>query len=394
MKRKIASILIIIIVIMFFSNSILVSASSNIFSQDESLTEIMNGVELDNFNKIQEEGTTSTNGDTRQENVSIDMQNQQASMPFLLKLLCRLLLAIPQILNATMSQITSDGKEIFTIESLLTNEYDLFNIKYLIDSSGMSGDVEGVLGPIGNNTAGWFVGVRNIAMVGSVITLIYVAIRLAIATVAKDKSELKRMLLSWVEALVILLTLQFFIVFIIYASDFVVETFKNTIEKTTGSTKTVEEQIMTNINKNLDKAYQSRTTIFYSVLYIMFTYYEVKFFAIYLIRVLRIAFYIVIAPLVCVTYPIDKIGDGRAQGFNNWLIEFSITSFMQPVHLLIYLVMVYSMGEIFTRNPILGVIFLASLSHAEKTFKGVLHVKPKLQSGVSDINLNDFVKLR
>lgn len=392
MKRKIASILIIITVVMILNNSLLVNASSNIFSKDESLTEIMNGVEIENFNKIQEEGTTSTNGDTRQENVSIDMQNQQASMPFLLKLLCRLLLAIPQVLNATLSQITSDGKEVFTIESLLTNEYDLFNIKYLIEMDGMDKNAKSLLGAIGENTAGWFAGVRNIALVGSIVTLIYIGIRLSIATISKDKSELKKMLFSWLEALAILLTIQILIVFVIYFSDFIVEKLKGTIEKTTGNTKTIEEQIMTNINGNLDRAYQTRTTIFYTVLYIMFSYYEAKFFALYLGRILRIAFYIVIAPLVCLTYPIDKVGDGRAQGFNNWTTEFLITALMQPVQLLIYLVMVYSMGEIFIRNPIIGVVFLGSLSHAEKTFKSVLKIKPQLQRGLSDIKLQDYVK--
>ena len=38
----------------------------------------MNGVELENFNKIQEEGTTSTNGDTRQDSVSIDILRRRA----------------------------------------------------------------------------------------------------------------------------------------------------------------------------------------------------------------------------------------------------------------------------------------------------------------------------
>jgi hypothetical protein len=39
-------------------------ASSNIFGTDESLADIMNGVEPENYNKILEHGTTSTNGET------------------------------------------------------------------------------------------------------------------------------------------------------------------------------------------------------------------------------------------------------------------------------------------------------------------------------------------
>ena len=390
MRKKIGKALIVITLFLFLNNYMLVNASENIFSKDENLAEIMNGVELENFNKIQEEGTTSTNGDTRQENASIDMQNQSGSMPFLLKLLCRLLLAIPQVLNATISQIAGDGKEMFTIEGLLTNEYDLLNIKYIIQPDKNNSNSKSILGAIGENTAGWFVGIRNIAMVGSVISLIYVGIRLAIASVARDKSELKRMLLSWFEAVIILLLIQVFIVFMINLSDFAVETLKKTIEKNTGVTETLEKRIMNNINDNLDRAYQTRTTIFYSVLYIMFAYYQIKFFFLYLVRLLKVSFFIIISPLVCLTYPIDKVGDGTAQGFKNWTSEFMFATLMQPIHLLIYLIMIYSMGEIYVRNPILGIAFLGLLSHAEKTFKNVLNhhsMLPHGHGGLGEVSL-------
>ena len=386
MRRKITSVLIIITLTLFLSNSLLVNASSNIFGKDESLTEIQNGVELENFNQLFEEGTTSTNGETRQDSASVDLQTQAASMPFLEKLLCRLLLALPQVINYTLSTIVGDGKKAFTIENLLTGEYDLFDIKYLIDSNGMDKYSKSLLEKIGTNTAGWFVGVRNLALAGSVITLIYIAIRLALATVSKDKSEYKKILLSWLEAVIILLVIQFLIVFLISASDFMVDKLKDTMEKT-GAAETLEEQIMNNIDKNLDRAHQTSTTIFYTALYIMFSYYQVKFFVIYIGRLLRTAFYIIISPLVCLTYPIDKVGDGRAQGFNNWLQEFIITVFLQPIHLLIYLVMIYSMGEILIRNPILGLVFLATLSNGEKIFKSVMKIKPRMQRGLSDIKL-------
>ena len=43
-----------------------------------------------------------------------------------------------------------------------------------------------------------------------------------------------------------------------------------------------------------------------------------------------IGFLIVIAPLVTITYSIDKISDGKAQGMNTWFREFAYNVLIQP----------------------------------------------------------------
>ena len=103
---------------------------------------------------------------------------------------------------------------------------------------------------------------------------------------------------------------------------------------------------------------------------------------------MKIAFFIIISPLVCLTYPIDKIGDGKPQAFQNWILEITVATFIQPMHLLIYIIMINSMGEIIVRNPVLGIIFLALLSHAERIVKSVLKIKPKLGRGLKDIKIS------
>ena len=144
---------------------------------------------------------------------------------------------------------------------------------------------------------------------------------------------------------------------------------------------------MKNVDENLDSINQIHTLFFYIVLFTMFSYYELKFFALYIGRLIRVAFYIIISPLVCLTYPVDKVGDGRPQAFNNWALEITITVFIQPMHLLIYMIMISSMGEIIVRNPVLGIIFLALLSHVERIVKHVLKLRPRLGPGLKDIKL-------
>ena len=42
----------------------------------------------------------------------------------------------------------------------------------------------------------------------------------------------------------------------------------------------------------------------------------------YLKRVIFMAFYTLIAPLITLTYPLDKIKDGQAQAFSMWIKEY------------------------------------------------------------------------
>ena len=390
-KIKILIVLLISTTLILYNTNSVYATNNNGFNfgQQESIEEISNGIEQENFNSLQESGTVSTNGQDRQENVPINITSNNINI--ITRLIGNILLAIPMFINGTMSEITSNVGDTFTIEKTITNHYDLFNLEYLINpiSSGTQGTNK-ILSAMGENAATWFIGVRNIALVASIISLMYVAIRLATATIGTQKAKFKRMVTSWVESIVILLTLQIFIVVIILSSNWMVSTL-NDIIKNNQEITTVEEKIMKNVNQNLDSVTQVQTLFFYILLYIMFTYYEFKFFVLYIGRLIRVAFYIIIAPLVCVTYPIDKIGDGRAQAFNHWILDISVLTFIQPIHLLIYIIMISSMGEIMIRNPLIGILFLAGLSHAEKTFKSILRFTSE-ELKLEKIKLSTIVK--
>ena len=67
---------------------------------------------------------------------------------------------------------------------------------------------------------------------------------------------------------------------------------------------------------------------------------EFLFFIVYVKRFITLAFLMVIAPLITVTYSIDKLGDGKSQALNTWLKEFIFTVIIQPVHCILYLILV------------------------------------------------------
>lgn len=81
------------------------------------------------------------------------------------------------------------------------------------------------------------------------------------------------------------------------------------------------------------------------------------------------AFLTLIAPLVALTYPIDKLKDGKAQAFDMWIKEYIFNALLQPFHLIIYTIFVSSAVELAAKNPIFAIIALAFITPAEKLLR-------------------------
>lgn len=108
----------------------------------------------------------------------------------------------------------------------------------------------------------------------------------------------------------------------------------------------------------------------------------------YLKRTLMVGFLIVIAPLITITYPMDKMGDNKAQAFSAWLNELLINVFIQPIHAIIYLVFSFTAGEIASFAPLLALIFLMSITSAEKMVRNIFN----MQNSKSLDNLKDLAR--
>ena len=81
------------------------------------------------------------------------------------------------------------------------------------------------------------------------------------------------------------------------------------------------------------------------------------------------AFFTMIAPLVALTYPLDKLSDGKAQAFNLWLREYIFNALIQPMHLALYTMLMTSAMHLATSNPIYALVAVGFLFPAEKFLK-------------------------
>lgn len=291
---------------------------------------------------------------------------------------------IPKTLQAIMSQCvgTNSGtEELFTIENLLMDRYDLFDINIFNTSSDMNfkGQEESVFNKvIKESVALWYSSIRNFAIVLSLIALLYIAIRMAISTTVTDRVKYKKMLASWFIGFALIFILHYIAIIMITVSEQLVRLLSS-IAPT--DQQPFEYAVMYRMTYAEAKGWNS---LIQAILYFMLVWYEAKFFFMYLKRVISNAFLILIAPLVTVTYAIDKASDHKAQAFNSWLNEMITNVFIQPLHLLLFLILLYSAGTIAELYPIVAILFLFGLDKAEKLLRGLLKLRGGTIEGIEE----------
>ena len=228
--------------------------------------------------------------------------------------------------------------------------------------------------------ATWYVSLRNLSVVGLMLVLVYVGIRMVISSTASEKSKYKQMLMDWVIALCLLFCLHYIMTFTTTIVNEISKAVNGAVDGNTNniavtiqdSSGNAKYQFNTDLMGLIRLKMQS-PTLWYKVLYLIFyiamVIYTCLFTFTYLKRVLIMAFLTLIAPLVALTYPIDKMRDGKAQAFDMWLKEYTFNALLQPFHLVIYTIFVGSAIELSTKNPIFAIVALAFLTPAEKILR-------------------------
>lgn len=227
--------------------------------------------------------------------------------------------------------------------------------------------------------ASWYVSLRNLAVVALMLVLVYVGIRIVISSTASDKAKYKQMLIDWLVALCILFCLHYIMTF----TTTIVNEITGAI---TGAQDTNGNNVAVKVEGDSDSTVEFNTDlmglirfkmqapnvsgkILYLILYLAMVIYTFMFTFYYLKRVLTIAFLTLISPLVAMTYPIDKIRDGKAQAFDMWLKEYVFNALLQPFHLIIYSIFVGSAIDLAAKNPLFAIVALAFITPAEKILR-------------------------
>lgn len=292
------------------------------------------------------------------------------------------------------------------------------NTKY-VDNNG--NEIESTPAQVLQETiASWYVALRNLAIVGLLSVLVYVGIRIIMSSTASDKAKYKQMFTDWLVAICLLFFMHYIMSFSITMVESITDAIKQTNERLAipftpedlADKYNVSPEQLTLLeglvlsggevsegdengaagNIGLDLmglarfkaqlklkaegengeqlvAEGGRQQMAYTIIYLVLVIYTIMFLFVYIKRLIYIIFLTMIAPLVALTYPIDKITDGQAQAFNMWLKEYVYNLLIQPFHLLIYNVLLGSAMSLASQYLIYPLVVLGFMLQAEKILR-------------------------
>ena len=209
--------------------------------------------------------------------------------------------------------------------------------------------------------AKWYKTTRLISIVGLLSILVYVGIRIILSSTGQDKSKYKKMFMDWLTALCLLFILHYIMAFILEISSMLTKIFINNVMDNQN-----KDILMSSLRSSIELDQTFRGSASLTIMYVALVVLTVIFTFQYLKRVIYMAFLTMIAPLIALTYPLDKIKDGQAQAFGMWLREYIFNSLLQVVHLFIYCLLVGSSMDFILVNPIYGIVAITFIVPAEK----------------------------
>lgn len=207
--------------------------------------------------------------------------------------------------------------------------------------------------------ATWYNALRKIALVGLLSVLVYVGIRMVLSSSAGDKAKYKAMIKDWVVAICILFTLHYIMSITITVTN-----------EISGIFNPGESDVLLNTLRNeIFSESDTTVTLAKTLMYTMLVWLTISFTVQYIKRVVYMAFYTLIAPLITLTYPLDKIKDGQAQAFTMWIREYVYTALTQVIHLVIYTVLVGSALELVSKYPLYAIVVMFCIKKADGVIK-------------------------
>ena len=207
-------------------------------------------------------------------------------------------------------------------------DIDFFNFK---KAGGKIIDSSSIIYKLRKTISQWYYALFIVCAIGLLLTLIYIGIRMAISTIAERKAKYKSMLQNWILSVVILFTLHFFMVAVIYINQSILDI----MAMASGDLANLDTELFGMIMQ-----LKASASIPGTIVFVALVIYSVKFLLIYFKRLLNLAILTLIAPVIAIAYSIDKIKDGKSQSLGAWMKEYVYNVFLQMIHAIVYAIFI------------------------------------------------------
>lgn len=271
--------------------------------------------------------------------------------------------------EAPEKEETEEEKKIYTIEDLVFNHIAALDPNVFSQTAGGQPVIQGsAIDKIREAIATWYVSLRNVAFIALFIIIVYIGIRMAIATSASAKADYKGMMMNWLTALLIICVIHFIMIIVLNIND----SFVTLLSQGATSEEPIYETIRT-------RTWDLRVSVGFpaAVIYIVLFIFYIKFMWVYIKRLFTLLILIAIAPLIGVKYAIDSAKTGKkAKAFSDWLYDFTMNVLLQSMHALIYAAIMPIAIELSTKSVIgyiIGLVFINFILKADKIFMNIFN---------------------
>ncbi len=292
------------------------------------------------------------------------------------------MLAIGLIGQGIMTSLTDDAsktggsvlRNIFFNHSSLTTASFFNGIGMKDGNVWKSGDV---MFNISQKVSQYYYVLRNLAIAILLFVLLYIAIRMATSTLSEREARYKKMLTNWAVSLALVFVLHYIMVVTFYVNN----TLVSILEDTMG------DDVVLNTASLVKQGLVPIAGFGESLIFMILIGMEITFLFMYIKRILVLSFLMLIAPLITITYSIDKIADGKHQALNTWLKEFIYNVIIQPFHCILYITLIQTAVDSMTDREGIGgfiiyIIVLQFVKEAENIIKKIFSIQADSMPGM------------
>ena len=273
--------------------------------------------------------------------------------------------------DPSVEEVDGGTMKIYTIEDLFFNRIPMLDANFFTETAGGKEIKKGsAIEIIRNVVKIWYISFRNVAIVVIAIVIIFAGLRMAIATVAEDKANYKKMLVNWTKALVIVLMIHIIMFAVQYFNsrmleilqDSLTKKYSSQIDPDTGQPMSNTGQVYNTIVK---RAFDVRYKIGIpgAIMYLVLTIFFIRFCFIYVRRYAGIIILTILAPLVAIKQAILSLNGKNSNEFGRWLGDYITTTFLQSIHALVFLTLITSAIDLALTN-IAGFVVALLMLHA------------------------------
>ena len=296
---------------------------------------------------------------------------------------------IRNCINAAVGSDVTIGKIVYGTTQKFTIDY--WHIPVETPANEDDEIFHSVTATMKNVVSYWYNSFRSIAVACYLILLIYVGLRMILATNANRLEDIKERLNVWLSGIVILFFFPYVMRYMVEINQAVVKQIHNkSSEIRQGVTGAVqmeaeENDMMEKIRQACIGDNAEVKSIPLTLIYIIMLGELILLIIAYYKRAFMIGFLITFFPIVCIKHLFDGIhSQGKGHALGAWTKEFGVLVFTQLVHAVIYSVLIEGAGEAFVfsddgggGNMILYALFVSFLFKAEAIAKSIFQVESK-----------------